>query len=132
MEFFTIIARNIWHRRNKLIFEGIFQHPTHIVNQSKQFLEEYKNVNSRIKTNNRGRQVINTSWNPSPTGFLKINWDAAICENKGIIGLGLIARDHGGTVVGTKKVTQAIGAYQAVKMAMELGTHCVLFEGDSS
>ncbi|XP_042950268.1 uncharacterized protein LOC122282378 [Carya illinoinensis] len=101
MEFFTITARNIWHRRNRLIFEG----------------------------------------------FLKINWNAAICEENGIIGLGLIARDQGGHVVGTKKITQAgfndpllaeaigayqAGAYQAVKMAMEMGNVCVLFEGDSS
>ncbi|XP_042984782.1 uncharacterized protein LOC122313674 [Carya illinoinensis] len=142
MEFFTITARNIWHRRNRLIFQGLFQHPTHIVNQSKQSLEEYKTVHKRSRTNNRGRQMLNTSWNPPPAGFLKINWDAAICEEKGIIGLGLIARDQGGQVVGTKKITQAgfndpllaeaIGAYQAVKMAMEMGYVCVLFEGDSS
>ncbi|KAF5475772.1 hypothetical protein F2P56_007542 [Juglans regia] len=140
LEFFIITARSIWDRRNKLIFEVFFQQPTQLASQSKILLEEFKAAHDRPITDIRGTQVMN--WTPPPTGFLKINWDAAIFEVKGRIGLGIVVRDHGGNIVATKKINQSgfndpllaevLGAFQAVMMAADLGMDFLFLEGDSS
>jgi hypothetical protein len=36
---------------------------------------------------------------PPPRGSVKVNWDAAINRDGGKIGVGIVARDHGGRVI---------------------------------
>jgi hypothetical protein len=38
-------------------------------------------------------------WKKTPRGYLKENWDVALDNQNAIIGLGIIARDHKGSVV---------------------------------
>jgi len=74
------------------------------------------------------------------TGTVKINWDASINERDGRIGVGLVARDAFGTVLGPRCVSgylrtdpltaEAMAALSAVQFSLEVGFFDVVFEGD--
>jgi hypothetical protein len=36
------------------------------------------------------------TWKPPPMGKLKVNWDARINKNKGVVGMGIVIHDHKG------------------------------------
>ncbi|KAG6631884.1 hypothetical protein CIPAW_13G120800 [Carya illinoinensis] len=120
---FAMTARDIWQRRNKLVFEGSFLHPRVLAQRAAQQLEAFKLAQlvpmsaSCLYTNQA------SSWTPPPEGVVKINWDAALSKARDRVGIGLIARDHRGSVVAVKKVAkegcvapllaEAIGGLQA-------------------
>lgn len=70
-------------------------------------------------------QPATVYWNPSPLGFLKVNWDASLNIDKGRMGVGIIVRDSLGRIVATSSfsvpvhvdmvVTEAMAALQAVE-----------------
>jgi hypothetical protein len=72
---------------------------------------------------------------------IKVNFDAAINKNTGFIGLGLIARDHKGYLLGAKCLTKSflidahtvelMAASYAVNFCSEVGLFNVIFEGDA-
>lgn len=45
---------------------------------------------------------------PLPLGFVKLNWDASLNEKEGRIGLGLIARDCCGDVLGARCISKIL------------------------
>ncbi|XP_042980109.1 uncharacterized protein LOC122310294 [Carya illinoinensis] len=104
-----IVARSIWLRRNKLLFEGSFLHPNQVLKQASQSLEDFK--------------------------------DAVVDMPQNRIGIGLVARDHEGTVLVTKKLSistitepilvEALGAFHAATLAKELGLNSIILEGDA-
>ncbi|XP_035546964.1 uncharacterized protein LOC118348750 [Juglans regia] len=83
----------------------------------------------------------NMSWAPPPFGQVKINWDAALSESKGRAGYGIVARDHEGRVLATKKfsrpslfdhlLAESQEAFFATSLALEMGLRLVILEGDS-
>lgn len=63
-------------------------------------------------------------------------------KNKGLAGYGLVARDHEGRVLATKRLSKASlydpelaeaqGAFHVAKLAIDLGCRAMILEGDSS
>lgn len=45
-------------------------------------------------------QPVNKRWQPPSYGIIKINVDAAVCEGTNFIGIGVVARDDSGVVLG--------------------------------
>lgn len=93
-----MIARKIWLRRNEFVFKDSFLHPSLVVQQSRQLLVDFKEVQSK-----NIRQITNNSsqvckWEPPSEGFYKVNWDAAINKSMGKIGIGITTRDQEGNV----------------------------------
>ncbi|XP_041017966.1 uncharacterized protein LOC121260189 [Juglans microcarpa x Juglans regia] len=141
MELFAMTARGIWQRRNKSVFEGSFLHPNLISQNAAQQLEEYKAAQLGSNSTTRRNPIQAVIWSPPPTGIIKVNWDAALWEDQDKLGIGLVARDHEGRIIASKKVAkagcvipllaEAIGAYQGVKLASEMNLESVIFEGDS-
>ncbi|XP_042969143.1 uncharacterized protein LOC122301839 [Carya illinoinensis] len=140
MEQFSVLARSIWSRRNKMIFEGSFVHPSLLVNQASQSLTDYRTAQENWKTKAQIHSQASV-WSPPPSGVTKINWDAAVDSPNNRIGIGLVARDQVGNVMISKKLSisclpepllaEAIGAFHAVSLAKEMGLTSVICEGDS-
>ncbi|XP_042942826.1 uncharacterized protein LOC122277009 [Carya illinoinensis] len=103
---FAMTARDIWQRRNKLVFEGSFLHPRLLAQRAAHQLEDFKLAqvvpmpDSRLHTNQA------SIWSPPPEGTVKVNWDVAVSEARDRVGIGLIARDHRGNVIAVKRVAR--------------------------
>jgi hypothetical protein len=82
---------------------------------------------------------LRSFWQPLPPGVVKLNWDASLIKEEGRIGLGLIARDCCGDVLGARciskilrvdpKLAEAMAALYAVQFCLQLGFFEVIFEG---
>ncbi|KAF5471734.1 hypothetical protein F2P56_008507 [Juglans regia] len=141
MELFAMTVRGIWQRRNKLVFEGSFLHPTLLPQNASQQLADFKAVQLAPNSTTRIHPNHVVTWNPPPVGIIKINWDAALWEAHDRLRIGLVARDHEGSILASKIVAktscvvpllaEAIGVFQAVIFASELNLESVIFEGDS-
>jgi hypothetical protein len=94
------VARQIWFRRNDFVFNGEFRPPEKLVQVARLQMEQYdqatapKNIEELIMGNNCNR--IQVRWKKPPVGVVKLNWDAAVDERTGNVGLGAIARDYEG------------------------------------
>jgi hypothetical protein len=134
LELLVVVARGIWFRRNKLVFEGTFSHLDDVFSATINFIQEYKE--SLVKDKplvqsemNPGVRRDTETWSPPPYGFIKINWDVAINKTKGWIGMGNIARDYLGNCLGTwsltkilqadAKTAESLAALEAVQFAKE-------------
>jgi hypothetical protein len=142
--FFAAIARRIWLRRNAVIFEGVSDPPNKIYADAVASVEEFH-------TSSKGNDLIPSAvssegsetngWKTPPTDTIKINFDAAINKSKGYVGLGIIARDSLGNVLGAKRLTKFLStdshiaevmpASYAVIFSKEVGFFDVIFEGDA-
>jgi hypothetical protein len=70
-----------------------------------------------------------------------MNWDASINITKECIGIGVVARDIYGNVLGAKSLTkmvvaipklaEVIAAYEAVVFCKEVGFYEIILEGDA-
>lgn len=70
-------------------------------------------------------------WTIPALGHVKLNWDTAICSQRGLIGLGVVVRDHEGAVLAVRSrvqdgffeplVAEAWAAGQAVQFGKEMG-----------
>jgi hypothetical protein len=101
-------------------------------------LEEYQRCNKKEDIQSSGDLMAHiprprTGWCPPPSGLIKVNWDASINITKECIGIGVVARDNIGNVVGAKSLTkkvvavpklaEAMAAYEAVVFCKEVGFH---------
>ena len=82
-----------------------------------------------------------TRWLPPLTSQHKVNYDGTLFRESRLAGIGVVARDSDGRVVGalsdrvglpgTVEEVEAIACREAVKFALQLGLTEVVFEGDS-
>ncbi|XP_062152012.1 uncharacterized protein LOC133860414 [Alnus glutinosa] len=80
-------------------------------------------------------------WKPPPPGVIKINFDAAMNKQAGFLGIGIVARDCMGNLLGAKRLTvrlatnshiaEFMAASHAVIFTREVGFFDVIFEGDA-
>jgi hypothetical protein len=123
MELMVVLSRRIWLRRNRFIFESIFTHPQVVFTKAVALLDEYHRYNRRQDEhiiNNRMRCSASalTRWKPPPYGIVKINWYALVNDKKQLIGIGIVARDNTGNVLGAQAVTKHVVAAPKVAEAM--------------
>ncbi|XP_059462103.1 uncharacterized protein LOC132191108 [Corylus avellana] len=129
------VARSIWLRRNKLVFEGIFQAPATVVRSAREQVEALDNVTRRHSVPSpRSIAREEVVWKKPPQGMVKINWD------RGKIGMGAIVRDHSGKViamtsgprefVNDPSLVEALAAREAVDLSISLGFQNCILEGD--
>ena len=81
------------------------------------------------------------TWTAPNVGWLKANWDMAINKDQGRVGISVIIRDEKGRVVVAMSRTrlgllepttgEALGAFQATRLILELGWHNIILEGDA-
>ncbi|KAG6696929.1 hypothetical protein I3842_09G174000 [Carya illinoinensis] len=98
----AVIARLIWARRNDFIFGKGFMDPNQIVNKARRELELFQHVQRQHEGGlQRTKDQITAKWHRPPIGWYKMNWDAAISEAKGQVGIGGIIRNSDGQVMAT-------------------------------
>ena len=142
MELFAVTARRIWLRRNSLIHENIFAHPTQLLRDARQSLEEFYRANNKAENEEPNEKDITiVKWKPLPRSMIKLNWDASLNAKDGCVGLGLIERDSQGKCLATRSMSvgakidvarvEAMAAANAVIFCKEMGYNNVIFEGDA-
>ncbi|KAG7967967.1 hypothetical protein I3843_08G127700 [Carya illinoinensis] len=134
IEKMTMIMRNIWHRRNKYVFEKKFLTPTSVVQISLTGYKEYKLAQERlrgeidkitIKPTMRG----GNGWRKLRDSKLKANFNAAINVSSQRLGVGVVIRDGEGEVFVAKCIVKVLTGFAFVAEYLGLGD--VQFEGDA-
>lgn len=134
----------IWKRRNELTFRDEFTHPSLLMQQSKQLMQDkIGNSNNRSEGRSVEEQEI---WTAPPQGYYKVN-----CEGKGLgdktnskVGVGAIVRDWEGTVLAIlimrlnkdlypdPCLAEAMAAQHAIVFCQNLGFKHIILEGYDS
>jgi ribonuclease HI len=140
-----VVARQLWHRRNGVVFEGELLHPTRVVRYAKEQINNFEvAVASRELV---GRTALETMevvprWEKPAEDVIKINWEASVDGRQTRIGVGMVARDHAGHVlailcdlkvaVTDPKGTEMLAVWQAVELCLQMGWQKIALEGDAS
>jgi ribonuclease HI len=142
MQHWTVIARLLWLRRNKFIFENGFQTPMELSRIAQVQVESF----NEAEKGRRGHRSCPISvgvqiWNKPPLGVVKLNWDAAVNVKEQKMGLGIIARDHTGQVLAVlvasrmyitdPTTAEALAAWKMAEVCVTMGFQQVHMEGDS-
>jgi hypothetical protein len=89
LELFAVTARKIWLRRNSVIHGEQFSHPTQLLREAQNSLEEFQRIHSEDRNempNTRDLAVMH--WKPPPESMIKLNWDAGLSTKEGRVGIG--------------------------------------------
>lgn len=134
---FVRISRKLWFRQNDLVFNGTFIHPNKLVKAAKHADEEFLSINETDQPAVQGTESRPTEWWTAP----KTNWDAALDDHNGRIGLGVMIGDYRGKVFVAKcfsvashlepMAAKASGAYHVAMFSKEVGVHQLTSEGDA-
>ncbi|KAL5556780.1 hypothetical protein UlMin_039016 [Ulmus minor] len=138
MELLCVLLWRIWFHRNKWTHEKIWLDDNSCLAWAKQHLEDYK-----IASNQQIRPRIMIAaqpWKPPEMGMVKINTDAAWCRCMKKFGLGVVIRDHSGSILGSAAtpifssvsvdVAKGWALERGAKLAMQLGFPTVKLEYD--
>jgi ribonuclease HI len=139
------VARQIWFRRNKVVFKGEFKDPRELVQAARTQIDQHdkamdkRNMVHPIEGQTSNRAFVR--WKNPPLGVLKINWDAALDPKTGKMGMGIVARDHEGRVLAMSSSIQTqishpttaetLAAWKAVVLGVQLGATYLELEGDA-
>lgn len=133
-----MIAWGIWSNRNEIGTGGSRKSASSIARWTLDSLEEFQVANHSVQT------IIPESeihWSlPHPPGF-KVNVDGAIFENLSAVGIGVVVRDHLGSVRAALSMkiqgllgpleTEAKAMEEGLRFAWDRGLRTASFEGDS-
>ncbi|KAL0404066.1 UNVERIFIED_CONTAM: putative mitochondrial protein [Sesamum radiatum] len=138
MELFVVICWFIWWGRNKLRMESMFIPPVQIVTSAQSFLTAYQ-VACSIPNGSPCSNTENT-WTRSPTGVVKINFDAAIFRDTFEISYGVIGRNNVGNVIAwishrfpsllDPEVAEGVAARAAALLTQRKEWREIIIEGD--
>jgi ribonuclease HI len=143
MHLMVTVARQIWLRRNKMVFEGEFQSPSALVRLARDQVEAFDNATRRLSDpQERDSATVENAWEKPPNGVVKINWDGAVDSPNGKVGMGAIARDQNGNVIamvcgGRQYVTdpvmaEALALCEAVELSNRVAAQKLILEGDAA
>jgi hypothetical protein len=142
MHMMARVARQIWMRRNTVVFEGEFLSLVTLVRQALDQLKAFHKVeNSCRYANPVCNRPRGASWQRPKVGFVKFNCDAAINKVTRRMGVGIIARDAGGAAIAVMcasrpyitdpATAEAMVAWMLAKLSLRLGYYQIIAEGDS-
>lgn len=138
----TIIARQLWLRRNVFVHEGKFSSPQVVYRKAQEQLHAHLLAESNAQKHRLvQRHPTPMCWMPPPVNFHKVNWDVAVDRDRCRVGLGVIIRDSDGRAKAmmceTKEFIQdpatgqALAARRGVELSIEMGLSKVVLEGDA-
>jgi ribonuclease HI len=137
-----VTARRLWLRRNAVSHGEQFTPPNQLIWEVRAAVADFEKANLREHHDfSHLRQYNMVHWQPPPANTVKINWDAAVDNRNGRIGLGCIAWNSEGVFLAGRSITketvadsmmaEAIAAMHAVLFGKERGYKRVIFEGDA-
>jgi ribonuclease HI len=142
MQLVVTVARQIWFRRNSIVFGGDMVSPGVVVCRAKDQVEAWCSAAQRtvIPPEVSAHPSAVTLTKP-PEGYVKINWDASVNKHHNKMGVGVVVRASTGVVLAmycttktsitSPSVAEAVGAWAAVELAKRLDLRRVIFEGDA-
>jgi hypothetical protein len=92
------VAQLIWLRRNSSIFGGEFSHPLQVSRVALEAVDSFKSANHSSAGGVQQQVLKGAKWNCPTAGFLKLNWDVALCKNSKSMGVGVVIRGEQGRV----------------------------------
>jgi hypothetical protein len=142
LQLFAVTACLLWLRRNSWVFNGEFQAPAVVMRHAHEQLRAYRDaelsrhVHSPVAPNPGVQR-----WKKPPYGTIKLNWDAAVSEERQLMGLGIVGRDYNGQIclavtgcrsfVTDPSTAEALAAWRLADICVRLGFNEVILEGDS-
>lgn len=104
------ILKYIWFRCNTYIHQHTFTHPNNLLHKAKEEFSQFLNANSIECHSPQAPQTEHktTRWLKPPFNVIKVNWDTTYFQQKEMIGVGVIAQDHNGQVLGTMRIKRKI------------------------
>ncbi|XP_042984282.1 uncharacterized protein LOC122313374 [Carya illinoinensis] len=137
------VMRNIWLRRNSLVFEDDFSSPGALFNKAKSSIAAYQEAQEK-QGMGAGHVRVHRErvrWRAPREGVVKVNWDAAYELKNKKMGLGVVIRDGEGEVLVSlckpssysvsAAVAEAEALWRAMLLCIELNFGEVVFEGDA-
>lgn len=133
----------LWKARNKALFEGQGCDCIKIVEKAYAICSEFKEafaVPNRVSSGS-SNSTPTPMWHGPPASVIKLNVDGAVDRRSGIVGVGFVARNHLGQILGTSsipfpgllspRVAEALGFCEALVLAANNGLAEIIIEGDS-
>jgi hypothetical protein len=139
----AFLLQRIWFRRNRIVFDKKWIHPSTVAQQAKAGLDAFQASIFSLPSGEAEVEVVDSpkGWQPPFPGSVKINWDSSINKSFGCIGIGVVARDYAGKVLGAKcsyrkqsfalDIAEMCAALEAVVFCKEAGFRDVIMEGDA-
>lgn len=132
----------LWKARNKTHFENQKWNSSRILEESFVICSEFKEANaSTCASFNNAAPSPPVNWCLPPPGIIKFNVDGAVDMSGGLVGVGIVARDHAGQILGTVSIpfpglfsprtAEALGFREALITAANKGFSSIIVEGDS-
>ncbi|KAH9784956.1 reverse transcriptase domain-containing protein [Citrus sinensis] len=132
----------IWSARNHVLFRGKRDEPCIIAAKAEAVVDSFKRIQAPGRILTAGDQMTTrASWSPPPSGWVKINVDAAINLEEHRVGLGIIIRDANKDIIAAavkstklhSDVTfaEAEAMNWGLSVAIEKGLARVIVESDS-
>ncbi|GKV15332.1 hypothetical protein SLEP1_g26129 [Rubroshorea leprosula] len=123
-----------------MVWQGKHMDPQRIIEQSMQFLSEYRRVMLSKVHGVNVAQRQSARWKPLDVGFVKINTDGAISVKQRNFGMGAILRDCSGEVMAAMAckdqgaveatVAEACSLRRALQWAHDLSLTRIIMESD--
>lgn len=133
LEVFCMVLWVLWWVRNQVVHGGSPLATNKILERAGNLLEEFQ---KSLRLNNAGIALFPenprpTHWSPPSPGSLKLNTDAAINTELGVVGLGGVIRDEYGNVLGAfaKRYMGRVDAHLAESLAIRAGLVFALESG---
>ncbi|KAL5552848.1 hypothetical protein UlMin_040249 [Ulmus minor] len=99
MELLCVLLWRIWFRRNKWTHKKIWLDDNSCLAWAQQHLEDFKTASNKQTIPHI--PIAAHPWKPPAMGMVKINTDAAWCNRTKKFGLGVVIRDHSGSILGS-------------------------------
>lgn len=120
----AMILKNIWHQRNKVLFDNTLYSPKEVYEKSLIQLEVYLEAN-QAKSSNESTPITSNrrekrKWEKLAKLWMKANYDVAINNNSNSSGLGGIIRDSDG------EAQLAFCKYQSKALILEVAEALVV------
>lgn len=80
LQFFVVVARQIWSRINFFVLGGDFFSPSTVICRAKDRANASFSLSERPYPQQQPQR--NLFWVPPSNGVIKINWNAAICKRE--------------------------------------------------
>ncbi|KAK9991150.1 hypothetical protein SO802_026135 [Lithocarpus litseifolius] len=139
LELIVTIAWCVWYTRNKTQYGTTRQSSREIILKARSILENYQLAQLQKPQH---KELADTRWIPPDYPWYKINTDAAVFSTTKSVGIGVMVRDHEGSVLAalSKCMPLPLGPLEAEAKAMDeavsftkdIGLQDVIFETDST
>ncbi|KAL5826304.1 hypothetical protein ACOSQ4_018101 [Xanthoceras sorbifolium] len=141
LEAFCVVLWRLWFKRNREVHVQSSLSIGEVVDWSSAFLSEFQ-VAAVIPSTAAVQDRAARCWSPPAAGLWKINTDAALDLDRGLVGIGVVVRDHQGLVCGScaqcirahfsPLVAEGTALLRGLLFAVDLGVPLASVESDSA